>query len=322
MTPEESSDNKRAANSASQKKDGKPKNELKRSRGQPRQFWGRRKTQWHDFLGNCVLIGWLWYDLFDSHGRVLKLLFLCVSLAAAHALACAFLFKGICKAVALWFALTILSIVVVWENSRPEPKPHLALSVSVAGKHGIPLLLTNEFLISHFGSERTNIGPNIISACLVVPVPAGATNSALRFFVENDGNAIADLVLVKLAVPDDLWTALSGSWTELQEEYSPEIKYVAYRVPYSVMAGDAAPLPWIDFGTRPTTSVVMFTLLGKDVVPTICMFHIEFLPGAPFGDIALGKYERRNIGGSNAWWLAIRIAKDTNGDFKLIGNGQ
>jgi hypothetical protein len=209
--PEERGDNQSATNQASDKQDSKPEKEIRPRRRQSRKVFGFSETKFREFAGYFILIGWLWYDLIDSHGKIVKLCFLAASLTVAQGLACLFL-KSWRKAIAVWVISEVLVAVVVWENSRPEPKPypHFILSLSTSDDFDDNVELTNDFLFSTNGQE--------FKGCVFFPIKVDQPNIELSLHIINDSSNEGESVQVAIFMPTKLKCVPASGWIK---RYNP-----------------------------------------------------------------------------------------------------
>ena len=262
-TPEKSGNNKSATNQTGDKRDAKPEKEIRPRRRRTRRFLGLSGAKFREFAGYFILIGWLWYDLIDSHGTVVKLCFLAASLTVAQGLACSF-FKSWRKAITAWVIAEVLVAAVVWANSRPEPEPSFTVSLQYADSSGYvwpPILLTNENLfkagMAGEGVYRKTNGfvlfNGVPATCVVVPVLSGETNKIFRFSVENDSPFhVSDLEVI-VGLPIDNKIGLDTSkWLSIErlhwfipgwKMHVTNMQFWAFSVPWNMSFGDTAGLP-------------------------------------------------------------------------------
>jgi hypothetical protein len=283
-TPEKSGDNQSATNQASDKQDSKPEKEIKPRRRQSRKVFGFSETKFRDFASYFILIGWLWYDLIDSHGKIVKLCFLAASLTVAQGLACSFL-KNWRKAITVWIIAEILVAFVVWENSRPEPKPypHFFLSLSTSDNFEDNIELTNDFLFSTNGH-----------GCVFFPIKLDQPNIGLCLHVINDSSNEGESVQIVVFMPAKLKCVPASGWYKWDQspEYTFGINALGiygtnllqswdFIVPEPIFptTGVAIDAILIPLQKHTTTSCSMIVeLMAKDIPRSTLSFKLAMIP--------------------------------------------
>jgi hypothetical protein len=279
-TPNPSGNDKPAADESGRKQDAQPKEEIMPRRRQARKVFGFSEAKFREFAGYFILIPWLWYDLIDSHGQIGKLCFLAASLTVAQSLVCSFL-KSFPKAITLWIISEIAVVMMVYENSRPElkPHPHFIFSMSTAYTPEDEVKLTNDFLIRQ-EDGRTN---RSFSGLLMMPLPFGETNIPFAIELKNDSSEVAEDLLLVVILPKELVCVPSQGWQKtsvgaskfVSKDSTNEVQAWECRLP-DILSGNGDATPPFQISVNITNTLTPFSILvrAKDSPATQISFRL------------------------------------------------
>jgi hypothetical protein len=224
--PEQDGSNKSAENGPTQEVQSKPENDFDIAE-HLRAFYRRLSTgEWLGFAVDAYVILWVWSDIITCTSPK-RLVFLCVSLYIAHAVACYYLFKLFNRfklVAAIWIVLFILATAVAVNNSIPipEPEPHFVFSLRDLDKPEPILLLTNDFLPGVIWTYGISNQIDVFGM-LVIPTEPGQSVIRLRFGVDNDSEVKSDDSDIIVTLPTNCdfiarmgWNRVDGTRPEQQ----------------------------------------------------------------------------------------------------------
>jgi hypothetical protein len=218
QTPQKSGDEKSAHKTASDERNGKPEINLKLT-----------QLEWGGFFGDVFVILWVWSDLIACRDFN-RLVFLFAALVVAHGVLCIFISKILNSwrlALVLWFLLCVSAAGIAYKNSRPEPKPHLALSLRIGDLSASPIFLTNEFFFQR-GLVNTIAETNGFilfngraMGCIIIPTQTDESNKVFYITAENDSPVkITDLAIMvgfpkewEIGLDPNGWDKAGEHWT-------------------------------------------------------------------------------------------------------------
>jgi hypothetical protein len=277
-TPEKSGDDKSAANKTNHQ--GKTNPEKKNSPRKPRtkKWFGLSETKWREIAGIAVLIPWVWNEFLDTHNFT-KLCLLAVTISVAQGATLTF-FKSRWRGfiLALWLISLVPVAGVVWQNSRPEPKPHFSLLLNVSTSPKNVLYITNDLFTSGSLASMQSSG------YLLIPVSARETNVVLQFMIDNDSTIAIENAQPALIIPDTmtgLFDSVDSNWFESDLFTKNGIKTFA-GAPFPIILPDSVQeLPELKFenGLGMGQSFFMSVgLEGKNLPKTLVSFWLAFIP--------------------------------------------
>jgi hypothetical protein len=223
-----------------------------------KKWFGLSETKWREIAGIAVLIPWVWNEFLDTH-NFSKLCLLAITIAVAQGATLTF-FKSRWRGfiLAIWLISLVPVAVVVWINSRPEPKPNFIVSLQIGDSSATPILLTNDFLFGEQIFNSSNLSSGSISfnmrnkGCIVIPMKPTETNAVFNFTAENDSPLKINDLVATVGFPNN-WKggADSAKWRPSSEHLiiegwkiqSTNEQYWTAECPWPLFPSDSVTFP-------------------------------------------------------------------------------